>query len=103
MDNTALSQHITTESPLSLIHKKLPAESGLIELPEKELTVRQNLTYFSRRFPSSSIVLEKRIGYICKALGLYEFMDRKYAACSVAEKVLAQRAREWIDSENEIE
>lgn len=102
MDNTALSQHIATESPLSLIRKKSSPDSSLIELPEKELTIRQNLTYFSRRFPSSSIELEKRIGYICKVLNLYGFIDHKYAACSVVEKVFAQRAREWIDSEAEI-
>lgn len=102
MDNTARTQRIPEEAPLSLIHKHPTAGSGLIELPEKELTVRQNLTYFCRRFPSSSIVLEKRIGYICKALCLYEFMDRKYADCTVAQKVLAQRAHAWIDSEEEI-
>lgn len=102
MNNTALSQHIASENPLTLIRKKSAPDFSLIELPEKDLTVRQNLTYFSRRFPSSSIVLEKRIGYICKALDLYKFIDCKYAACSVAEKVLAQRAQEWIDSEAEI-
>ncbi|MFR8012148.1 MAG: hypothetical protein ACLU8W_10385 [Clostridia bacterium] len=102
MDNTALSQHNTSESPLSLIRKKSSPESSLIELPEKELTIRQNLTYFSRRFSSSSVELEKRIGYICKVLNLYGFIDHKYAACSVTEKFLAQRAQEWIDSETEI-
>lgn len=102
MDNTALSPQIATESTLSLIRKRSLPDSSLIELPEKELTVRQNLTYFSRRFPSSSVELEKRIGYICKVLQLHKFIDHKYAACSVAEKVLAQRAREWIDSEDEL-
>lgn len=102
MDNTARTQRIPEELPLTIIRKNPTPDSGLIELPEKELTVRQNLTYFCRRFPSSSIVLEKRIGYICKALNLYDFMDTKYANCSRNQKLLAQRAHAWIDSDEEI-
>ena len=103
MNNTAhFSPAHSRHFPLPMILRPAPSDPELIELPEAGLTVRQNLTYFSRRYRSSSIVLEKRIGYICKALRLYSFMDRKYADCSIAQKLLAQKARRWIDSGDNI-
>ena len=99
MNNTACTSRTSSGVfPLSILSKDIQPESELIELPEAKRTVRQNLTYCSRRYPSSSIVLEKRIGYICKAMNLYGFMDQKYEDCTVAQKILAQKARRWIDS-----
>ena len=102
MENTAISPTPTATHPLALLRRSANPDAGLIELPEAHLTVRQNLTYFSRRFPASSTVLEKRIGYICKALNLYSFMDMRYSECSVFQKVLVRHAHQWIDSDEEI-